>query len=98
MMRFLNKIDEFKQETTNALFTKEQALAVTIKLFDLELADPSNSEEDIRVLTDARQRVSIQYFDSTATQVDEILDSVGVARLTAQDIAQAIDVMLFESK
>lgn len=97
-MRFLNKVDEFKQETTNALFTKEQALAVTIKLFDLELADPSNSEEDIRVLTDARQRVSIQYFDSTATQVDEILDSVGVARLTAQDIAQAIDVMLFESK
>ncbi len=97
-MRFLNKVDEFKQETTNALFTKEQALAVTIKLFDLELADPSNSEEDIRVLTDARQRVSIQYFDSTATQVDEILDSVGVARLTTQDIAQAIDVMLFESK
>ena len=31
-MRFLNKVDEFKQETTNALFTKEQALAVTIKM------------------------------------------------------------------
>lgn len=97
-MRFLNKVDEFKQETTNALFTKEQAIAVVLKLFDLELADPDNSEEDIRVLTDARQRVSIRYFDSTATQTDEILDSVGVARLTAQDIAQAIEVMLFESK
>ena len=97
-MRFLNKVDEFKQEANNALFTKEQALAVALKLFDLELADSDNSEEDIRVLTDARQRVSIRYFDSNATQTDEILDSVGVARLTAQDIAQAIDVMLFESK
>ena len=97
-MRFLNKVDEFKQEATNALFTKEQAIAVAIKLFDAELADPSNSEEDIRVLTDARQRVSIHYFDNTASNVDEILDSVGVARLTAHDIAQAIDIMLFESK
>ncbi len=97
-MRFLNKVDEFKQEANNALFTKEQAIAVAVKLFDVELADPSNSEEDIRVLTDAKNRVSIRYFDSTATQVDEILDSVGVARLTVQDIAQAIDVMLFESK
>ena len=97
-MRTLKKIDEFRVEAVNAVFTKQQALAVAFKLFELELADPDNSEEDSRILTDAMKRVSIYYFDSTATQTDTILDAIGVARLTAEDIINAINIMIFEAK
>ena len=45
-MRTFHKIDEFRTEAANALFTKQQAISVTMRLLELELADPQNSEEE----------------------------------------------------
>lgn len=98
MMRKLKKVDEFRTEASNAIFTKQQALAVAFKLFELELADPANSEEDTRILSEAMKRVSFYYFDSTTTQTDAILDSIGVARMTSEDIINAINILIFEAE
>ena len=93
-----SKIDEFRREADNALFTKEQALQVVGRLFDLQLVQPENSPEDIRILTAAKQKVNMSYFDATSTEIDQLLDAAAVARLTAANIADAIDVILFEAK
>ena len=42
-MRTFHKIDEFRTEAANALFTKQQAISVTMRLLELELADPQNN-------------------------------------------------------
>ena len=39
-MRTLNKVIEFQQEASNALFTKAQALAITMQLLELERRQP----------------------------------------------------------
>ena len=97
-MKTLNKIDEFRQEASNALFTKEQALEVTQRLFEMELSDPDNSEEEIRVIKSAMERISLNYMDMTASETDSILDACHVARLNSNDIANAIDMALMEAK
>ncbi len=95
-MRTLRKIEEFRKEASNALFTHQQALCVARKLFELEL-NGDNSPEDMRILQGALQRLDIRYFDATSTEIDAVLDAAGVARLTADNIADAIDVMIFEA-
>lgn len=97
-MRTFRRIEEFKTEASNALFTKQQALSITLKLFELELADTANSGQDKKILNDAIQNVNINYFDMTSSETDKILDSVGVARLNIYDISNAIDTILFECK
>ncbi len=97
-MRALNKIDEFRQEASNALFTKEQALEVTQRLLELELADPENSEEENRIIKYAIERIGLNYMDMTASETDSILDSCNVARLNSNDIANAIDMAIMEAK
>lgn len=97
-MRTFRRIEEFKTEASNALFTKQQALSITLKLFELELADTSNSNQDKKILNDAIQNVNINYFDMTSSETDKILDLVGVARLNIYDISNAIDTILFECK
>lgn len=96
-MRNLNIVNEFRQEATKALFTKAQALSVTSKLFDLEIENATTNDE-IAILTSAKSRINISYFDSNATLTDKILDSADVARLTSEDIANAINTMIFEAK
>ena len=97
-MRALNKIDEFRLEASNALFTKEQALEVTQRLLELELADPENSEEENRIIKYAIERIGLNYMDMTASETDSILDSCNVARLNSNDIANAIDMAIMEAK
>ena len=97
-MRTLDKIDEFRTEAENALFTKQQALSITLKLLELELESPKNDEEDKRILEAAIKRVNIRYLDATNTDTDNLLDAYNVARLTAEDILEAINVIIFEAK
>ena len=96
-MRTLNLVDEFRQEATQALFNKQQAIAVTYKLLEMELANPANSAQDQAILAAAAQRVSIRYLDQTQTGTDQLLDSLGVARFTAQNITDALKTLIFES-
>ena len=44
-MRTLNKVIEFQQEASNALFTKAQALAITMQLLELERRQPENTPQ-----------------------------------------------------
>lgn len=97
-MRSLRKIEEFKTEAANALFTKQQAISIVLKLFEWELSQPNNSNEDTKVLTNALKIVNINYFDPTSSDTDKILDAVGVARLNIYDISNAIDTIIFECK
>lgn len=52
-MRTLNKVIEFQQEASNALFTKAQALAITMQLLELERRQPENTPEEAAVLENA---------------------------------------------
>ena len=97
-MRTLKAVEELRREARNALFTKQQAIQVALKLFEREISDPDNTDDETRALLAARGRVGIHYLDETSTVTDEILDAAGVARLTADNIADAIDVMLFEAQ
>lgn len=97
-MRKLQIVDEFRQEAATSLFTKTQAMAITIRLLQLELSDPSNSDDDNRVLSAALQRFDFRYLDSNTTQIDGILDAANVARLKSTDILSAIEAIIFDVK
>ena len=86
-MRNLDRVEEFRREAKNAMFTKQQAIAVTLNLLDAERCSEKNSEEEMQLLTEAMQKISFRY-----------LDSLSVARLTVEDIAAAIDAVLFECR
>lgn len=95
-MRTLNKVIEFKQEAPHALFTKAQALAVMLRLFDTERQQPENTPAETAVFEQAMKSVHFRYLDATETQTDQMLDSLGVARLTADDIVQAVEAVVFD--
>ncbi len=95
-MRTLYKLEEFKREAGEALFTKQQAVAVTLRLLELELNDPQNSEEDRRILSDAMKKATFSYLDSTQTEIDALLDSVGAARISASSVADAVSRIIFD--
>ena len=95
-MRKLHKVDEFRTEAANALFTRQQAMAITLQLLQRELKSDENSEEDAAVLAKAIQRVSMQYLDATETETDQLLDVFQVARLTSDDILKAIQDIIFD--
>lgn len=97
-MRTLQKVDEFRREADKALFTKQQAVAVTMNLLEAERKNADNSEEETRILTDAMQKIAFRYLDATESETDALLDSLGVARLTSEDIIGAIDAVLFDCK
>ncbi len=97
-MRRLNKVDEFKREAPHALFTKQQAIFTALKLLELERDLPENSDEERRVLSAAYDRADFRYLDETDTETARMLDSFGVARITADDVARAIENLLFDVK
>lgn len=97
-MRNLNRLEEFREEAGSALFTKQQALSVSISLLQEELTSQENSSEDQAVLRCALGRINFAYFDQKATWTDELLDTAGVARLTAEQIGAALDAILFEAQ
>lgn len=95
-MRTLEKVNEFRNEAKYAMFTKQQAIAVTMNLLEAERRNPKNSEEDLRILNDAMQKITFRYLDATETETDVLLDSLGVARLSAEDIISAIHTVIFD--
>lgn len=97
-MRTLEFIEEFRHEAQHALFTKKQAITVTMRLLEAELHSDSNTEEEKKILEGAMQRIDFHYLDTTSSRTDEILDAADVARISAENIADAIDVVLFETK
>ena len=97
-MRSLKRIDEFKREAPNAVFTKEQAMQISLRLLKKEMEDPANSPADTATLKKAMEYFSFEYLDSTTTETDQMLDAFNVARLTTEDITEAIKVVLFEAE
>ena len=96
-MRPLDAINELKQEAPNAIFTKDQALQITLKLLTKELNNPANTENEAAVLKRAIDYFSIRHLDATATETDTMLDAFNVARITTADIVEGIKTVLFEA-
>lgn len=96
-MRPLPIIEEFKREARNAIFTKEQAMQISLKLLTKELQSPDNTDEEKAVLQKAIEYFSIRYLDETQTETDAMLDAFNVARLTTDDIAEGLKVVLFDA-
>ena len=95
-MRTLERIREFQQEAAGAVFTKQQAVSVTLQLLQQEAADPANSPEERAVFARAQERAEFRYIDATKTETDRMLDAIGVARFTVQDIVDGLDALLFD--
>lgn len=97
-MRTLEAVDEFRREAGQALFTKQQAVAVTMNLLDTERKNPDNTEEETRILTDAMNKITFRYLDATESGTDALLDQLNVARLTSENIIEAIEAVLFDCR
>lgn len=69
-----------------------------MRLLETELNSGSNTEEEKKILEGAMQRIDFHYLDTTSSRTDEILDAADVARISAENIADAIDVVVFETK
>ena len=97
-MRTLSKVREFAGEASNALFNKQQAVTVTLRLLEMEANDLNNTPEESRILKTAISKAEFRYLDLTRTDTDTLLDSLGVARFTTQDIVSAVEDILFNAQ
>ena len=95
-MRPLRHLEEFQREASGALFTKQQAVTVTLRLLESEQRAPENTPQETRLFTDAMQKVEYRYLDATQTATDRLLDSLSVPRFTADQIIQALENVLFD--
>lgn len=73
-------------------------MAITIRLLQLELAKSDADTEDARILSSALQKFDFNYLDANTTQIDSILDSANVARLSSVDVLGAIETVIFDVK
>ncbi len=97
-MRTMKYVDEFRKEAANAVFTKQQAVSVTLQLLTLEMNEPGNSEEETELFRKALERAEFRYIDATKTQTDKMLDAIGVARFTTEDLVNAIEMIVFDAE
>ena len=95
-MKNITVFNEFRTEAKDALFTKQQAVAVTLRLLQTALSEAN--EDDKKVVSKALETISFSYLDSTATRIDDMLDEVGVARFTSEQIIEAINNVIFDVK
>ena len=95
-MRTLHYVNEFKTEAANAVFTKQQAVAATLQLLENERLCPDNTDEETALFTTAIEKAEFRYIDSTKTDTDRMLDGLGVARFTTEDIVEGIQMLLFD--
>ena len=63
-----------------------------------EWNDPGNTPEEKSVLENAIQRAEFRYIDATKSETDRMLDAIGVARFTTQDIVNAIQAIVFDAE
>ena len=96
-MKTLKKLDEFRTEASGALFTKSQAIAVTLRLLEMEMNDCETPEET-EVFANALKIAHVGYLDNTSTDTDALLDSLGVARITAEQVVSAVQSILFDAE
>ena len=94
-MKSLKIIDEFRVEAKEALVTKQQVVSITLRLLQAELAAAEDAH-DKETLSKALQSITFSYLDATATRIDEMLDEVGVARFTSEQIINAIQNVIFD--
>ncbi|MBR6791213.1 MAG: hypothetical protein IKM31_10145 [Oscillospiraceae bacterium] len=97
-MRTLHTVIEFKAEAGNAVFTKQQAVAATLQLLEKEKLNPENTAEETAVFAAAIAKAEFRYIDATKTETDRMLDGLGVARFTTEDIVNGIEALLFDVK
>ena len=97
-MRTMKHVDEFRSEAANAVFTKQQAVSVTLQLLTLEMNEADNGEEETELFRKALERAEFRYIDATKTQTDKMLDAIGVARFTTEDIVNAIEMIVFDAE
>lgn len=97
-MRTLNSISEFQTEAAHAVFTKQQAISATLQLLTKEWNAPDNTPEEKTVLENALKRAEFRYIDATKSDTDRMLDDIGVARFTTQDIVSAIQAIVFDAE
>ena len=95
-MRTLHHVNEFKQEAGQAVFNKQQAISVTMQLLLKEQADPANTGAEATALAEAVRKAEFRYIDETRSQTDQMLDELGVARFTVEDIVRAIGMLIFD--
>ena len=50
------------------------------------------------MLENAIQRAEFRYIDATKSETDRMLDAIGVARFTTQDIVNAIQAIVFDAE
>ena len=96
-MRTLNSVSEFQTEAANAVFTKQQAISATLQLLTKEWNDPAIRLRKIGS-GNAIQRAEFRYIDATKSETDRMLDAIGVARFTTQDIVNAIQAIVFDAE
>lgn len=97
-MHTMSYVDEFRREAANAVFTKQQAISVTLQLLTLEMNKAGNTEEENELFRKALERAEFRYIDATKSQTDKMLDAIGVARFTTEDIANAIQMIVFDAE
>ncbi len=98
-MMTLQSLDELIREAPHALYTREQAVQVSIMLLRKELnrAGSINEAEILRRAINQFTR-NFRYLDSTASETDQMLDSLEVPRLRTEDIVEAIKAVLFDAE
>ncbi len=96
-MNNLKKLDEFRTEASGALFNKSQAVAVTLRLLEAEM-NACETPEEAEVFANALKIAHVGYLDSTNTETDAMLDSLGVVRITSEQIVSAVQAIRFDAK
>jgi len=97
-MRMLSKVQEFQAEAGKAVFTKQQAVAVTMRLLDMEARAPENTPEETEILLNALKKAEFRYLDMTKTETDALLDSLNVARFSVEEIVNAVNAIVFDAQ
>ncbi len=97
-MNNLPYLEEFKTEAAGASFTKQQAVSATLTILQKEKTKSNNSPSDTKVFDDALKKAEFKYIDATSTETDVMLDSLGVARFSCDDIVKAINDLIFDVK
>ena len=96
-MKTFKMLDEFKTEAQNALFTRAQASAVTSALLEKCKAEAATADDAAQIDRAAAAAMNY-YLDPTQSETDALLDSLGVARISAEDIVHAIEMLLFDAE
>lgn len=95
-MRKLHIVDKFREEAADSLFNKAQAMTIAMRLIQLELQSEENDAEDRAVLSAMLEKFNFSYIDTTQSEIDLLLDSANVPRITVENLLAAIESVKFD--